>query len=107
MVFKLGYEFREARIECLPFYFKLFGAHIASRGQHIFVLANLVDLCALAESGNIAVTACPLVTAPCVIRVRDSRNVCSRQLALRSVDHPSKLPGIDEQHFPSAITEPA
>ena len=83
------------------------GADVASGGEHVAVLAHLLEGRALAEPGDIGVLAPFLLAAPGVVGVGDALDVVVAQLAVRAVDHVPQIARVDEEHLVAAVVATA
>jgi|GEM_PF-3954992 len=72
---KLRYEPRHLLLERLAVVLFLLRADVATRREHVPVLAQLIQLRALAEAGNVLVLAGVLLAAPGMAGARDPRDV--------------------------------
>src|SRR5438128_1501050 len=81
------------------------GAYVASRRQHVVMLADLVERHASAKAGHIGVIARLWLSAPSVVRPSDARDVVVREIPVSSVDHRAQFAGVDKQDLPAAVAE--
>src|SRR5579885_672619 len=84
-----------------------FGPDISAWREYMTVLTNSIQFGGFAKSRNIGIHRRILVTSPRMVRSGDFRHVIVAKLTVHSVDQRSKLTGIDEERFSSAVAESA
>src|SRR5438876_5565812 len=85
-------------LERLAAVFLRLGAHVATRREHVAVLADLVDCGAFAEPGDVRVLSRLLLPAPGVVGIGDPPDVVIGQLTMRAVYHAAELASVDKKH---------
>ena len=79
------------------------GADVASGGEHVAVLAHLIERRALAETGDVGVLRRTLLPTPGVVGGGDAGDVVVAQFAVGAVHHIPELARVDEENLVGAI----
>src|SRR5690625_2346109 len=74
-------------------------AHIAAGGEHMAVLADLLQRRGLAEAGHVGVFARVLLASPSMVGIGDLLNIGFTEFAPGAVHQRAHVAGVDKQHF--------